>query len=382
MKKRIKDLFEISAGGDISSIDFSSDKTSTHIYPVYSNALTDRGLYGFSNTFKISKMALTITARGNIGFSFVRDVNFTPIGRLLTLTLKKKNINIKYINYILQKNNINYNTTAIPQLTSTDIGSHIIDIKHSFDKQNKIVSFLDEKCSKIDNEVSLLNQKSILLDEYKNALIYETVTKGLDKNAEMKDSGVEWIGDIPKNWKIKRLKNCVTYLKLTKADLDSPDYLEIGDVDIKNNDYNLSNKEKLSVDTAKMSPKDVLLISTVRPNRKVITITKYEHPVSNAFCTLKCNKYWFYLVKTDGFSNELVKLNKSSIYPTCKDVDILNQQICIPSELEQVQIYLFLDLETKKIEKQIELINKKVELLKEYKQSLIYEAVTGQLEIE
>lgn len=334
------------------------------------------------------KNDILLVKNGSIGnCAFVdTDLKFS-IWVPLALIRVKDSYNPKYVYYtiISEKTQTylreNASETAQPNLSISTINNILVQ-NIDINSQNKIALFLDENCYKIDNEVALLQKKSILLDEYKNALIYETVTKGLDKNAEIKDSGVEWIGEIPKHWSVNRLKNCVQYLKLNKAELNSSNYLEIGDVDVKNNDYDINEKEKFSVDNAKIAPEGVLLISTVRPSRKAITITKYEHPVSNAFCTLKCNKYWFYLIKTDGFVNELVGLNKSSIYPTCKDVDILNQAVCIPPKEEQDKIYLFLDHETKKIEKQIELINKKVELLKEYKQSLIYEAVTGQLEIE
>src|SRR5690606_34089136 len=78
---------------------------------------------------------------------------------------------------------------------------------YSIPQQTAIANYLDHHTSKIDKEISLLEQKVEKLDEYKQALIYETVTKGLDKNVPMKDSRIEWIGMIPEHWEVKRMKD-------------------------------------------------------------------------------------------------------------------------------------------------------------------------------
>ena len=198
----------------------------------------------------------------------------------------------------------------------------------------------------------------------------------------MKVSGIEWIGEIPAHWDIFRLKDVVKYINLPKAKVNTNNYLEIGDVDIKTKTYNITNKDKLSVDTARLAPKGTLLISTVRPNRGGIVITKYKHPVSAAFCAIKNpSKFWFYFVQTRGFMNELIKMNMDATYPTCKDMDIIKQVVCVPTKTEQEKIADYLDSVCLKIDKKKEIIKKQIELLKEYKQTMIYEAVTGKMEI-
>ena len=92
-------------------------------------------------------------------------------------------------------------------------------------EQEKIVAYLDIETSKIDKKISILEQKFTKLEEYKQSVIFETVTKGLNSNVAMKDSGIEWIGDIPAHWNILRLKD-ISIIKKGEAfdeSLSSPD---------------------------------------------------------------------------------------------------------------------------------------------------------------
>lgn len=245
----------------------------------------------------------------------------------------------------------------------------------------QIVQFLNKKCSNIDTEVSLLKKKSILLDEYKNSLIFETVTKGLDKNAVMKDSGIDWIGEIPEHWKVKRLKD---KLLIKKGDVFTENL---------NNEYG-----KYPYINGGINPSGWTNIT----NCKEYTIAVSEGGASSGYSQFIENKFWagthcykivphknkhyynkyyYYLLK--GFEKQIQAAKTGSAMPNLQKSKFINLFFPFASILkEQISLVDFLDNETKKIETKIELINKKIELLKEYKQSLIYEAVTGQLEIE
>ena len=198
----------------------------------------------------------------------------------------------------------------------------------------------------------------------------------------MKDSGIDWIGEIPEEWKVKRLKDVLSFPKLSKAKENSPNYLEIGDVNINTNDYDISNKEKLSVDNAKQAKKGMLVISTVRPARGGITIIKEDCPISSAFCVvnIKGNKYWYYLIKNKLFLNQLSNLNTGVTYPTCKDKDIYNQSSCVPPLETQKKIADYLDVEVSLLDKQVSLLERKYALLGDYKDALIFETVTQGLD--
>lgn len=123
------------------------------------------------------------------------------------------------------------------------------------------------------------------------------------------------------------------------ANIDIPNYLEIGDIDIVSKGYNISKKQKLTVKGAITVPKNTLLISTVRPTRGAITITKEEIHVSNAFCRLKlANKYLFYILNSSFFFEYLGSIATGVSYPICKDTDILSYLVPYPPIDEQNRI--------------------------------------------
>lgn len=245
-------------------------------------------------------------------------------------------------------------------------------------EQDRIINFLDGQCDKIDTEISLLEKKSKLLEEYKQSLIFETVTKGLDKNAKMKDSEVEWIGEIPQESKIVKFKNL--YSKTNSGEVISKEYWS-------NNGLNLysCSKEVLKTNFSnfpqnKLTKNNDLLIT--RNATPYIFIPESNSLYTNVVqrITLKKHlaiKYIYYVLSVSSkyilsYGDIIASLNMSM----WNDISVV-----LHSKEEQILIAQFLDQQTSKIDQNINLINKKIELLKEYKQSLIHEAVTGQLEI-
>jgi len=328
---------------------------------------------------------ILLVKNGSIGnCAFVdTDLKFS-IWVPLALIRVKDGYNPKYVYYtiISEKTQTylreNASDTAQPNLSISTINNILVkDI--DINSQNKIALFLDEKCSKIDQEVSLLEQKSILLDEYKNVLIYETVTKGLNKNAGLKDSGVEWIGEIPKNWTVNRLKDKLNIQKgsvFTDDLIDDEGLYPYINGGVKpsgwTNAFNCMEKTIAVSEGGASSGYSQYMETKFWAGSHCYKITPRRNDNS---------KYYYYLLK--GFEKEIQSAKTGSAMPNLQKSKFTNLIFSFTGNLlEQNSIVEFLDLETKKIEKQIELINKKVELLKEYKQSLIYEAVTGQLEIE
>ncbi|GAA8396108.1 hypothetical protein HpDR44_04440 [Helicobacter pylori] len=117
-KVRLGDIFFITAGGDLSKPHYSNTKQSNFNYPIYSNAIEKKGLYGYSSFFIIKNKSITITARGTMGVAFFRDYPYVPIGRLLVLQPKISNIDCRfYTEYINSKVKFNTEQTTIPQLT-------------------------------------------------------------------------------------------------------------------------------------------------------------------------------------------------------------------------------------------------------------------------
>jgi type I restriction enzyme S subunit len=410
---RIKDIMSVNRGASprpISNTAYFSE-TGTYGWVRISDVTkSDKHLFnteerlsdlGASFSVKLDKPTLFLSIAGSVGKACINKIPVCIHDGFVYFS-SIKNYDINYLFWFFS-NSIIYEGLGKKGVflnLNIDTIKNILIPKLKIDEQLKISKFLDTHCSKIDNEVSLLQQKSILLDEYKNALIYETVTKGLDKNAEMKDSGVEWIGKKPKDWVLYKLKNIV--IKNNRG--NSPSYED----DDLNKDFPIINqscvqKEFINFNKVKynkIDPKglkgrlkngDILICSTGGGTVGRVGYWSYDFDnyIADSHVTIvrtsnKHNsRYLYYCLSSVGGSLYIKTCIKGATnQEEFSNKSLNNFKLSMPDISVQNEIALFLDHETKKIENKIELINKKVKLLKEYKQSLIYEAVTGQLEIE
>ena len=151
--RTIKEVCSISAGGDVPKDSFSKDKTDIFNIPIISNGIGDNALYGYTSIEKIAEPAVTVAARGTIGYAEYRDYPYYPIIRLLTVIPKEKNyLSTKYLYYVLQRQHYDVPKTGIPQLTSPMIQKISIPIP-SIEEQKRIVSILD-RFDKLCNDIS------------------------------------------------------------------------------------------------------------------------------------------------------------------------------------------------------------------------------------
>lgn len=332
---------------------------------------------------------------GRVGF-WRHDFKNYIVDSHVTLVRLKNHYNSRFIYYYLNstegKDYIRKSikgSTNQEELSNKELNNFIFKYLPLLENQIKIANFLDENCSKIDTEISLLEKKSKLLEEYKQSLIFETVTKGLDKNAKMKDSGVEWIGEIPEHWKIKRVLDYFNGLKqITKAGRTDVLSLTLNGVVEKDID-NLKGLNPQSYDTYQIFKKNDLVFKLIDlENYKTsrVGLVFKDGIMSSAYIRLEPKNntnidytyYQFFDLYNRGIFNYL---GGNGVRSNLTKKDLLKLPLIIPPLEEQKNISLFLKEELKKIDETVNLIYKKLDLLKEYKQSLIHEAVTGQLEI-
>lgn len=261
------------------------------------------------------------------------------------------------------------------------------------EKQKSIANFLDNKTKEINNIISETKEVIKEYKNYKQSLITETVTKGLDKNVQVKDSGIEWIGETPKYWKIIKLKYLVAANEKTLGSkIDSEyefRYVNIGSVDLHKGITEYENiKYKDSPSRARrIVKKGDLIISTVRTYLKAITTIEDDNNVivSTGFAVLTPKrikeKYLEYITKTNFFVGEVIRNSVGVSYPAINTSDLLEIKILYPPLKEQEKIVIFLDKKVSKIDHIIETKEKLVEEMQAYKKSLIYETVTGKREV-
>ena len=271
--------------------------------------------------------------------------------------------------------------------------------KPNKNEQQKIANFLDDKCAKIDRLIAYEQATIDELKAYKQSVITEAVTKGLDESVLMKDSGVEWIGEIPKRWEIKRAKYIATSIfkgnGITKEDIvvdgDTP-CVRYGEIYSK---YNISfrqcetrtNKSNLSV-LQYFNYGDILFAGTgelvEEIGKNIVYLGETEclaggdiivlrHKQNPAFLNYAIYATYSQMQKSYGKAKlKVVHISAS---------EIGNIFIALPSIIEQQQIADYLDKKCVNIDSLISIKKQKIEKLQEYKKSLIYEYVTGKKEV-
>lgn len=263
----------------------------------------------------------------------------------------------------------------------------------SYEEQAQIASTLETECTKVDALIANQEAQIVKLKAYKQSLITEVVTKGLDSNVPMKDSGVEWIGEIPKHWRLNRLKYIASYNDESLSEKEPDDlvirYVEIGSVTLENG---ITNIEEMQFVNAPSRAKRItkvgdVIVSTVRTYLKAIApITEDGLIVSTGFCVIRPNKsisskYLEYFTKSDIFSDCVSSNSVGISYPAINASRLMNFYIIEPPEDEQKRIAEYLDQKCSKVDELISIKQQKIEKLNQYKKSLIYEYVTGKKEV-
>ena len=259
-------------------------------------------------------------------------------------------------------------------------------------EQQAIAAFLDNRCGQIDVIVADLERQVEILRQYKKALITETVTKGLDKTAPMKGSGIDWIGEMPRHWEMKRLKflgsarNGLTYAPEDVVDEDKGT-LVLRSSNIQNDRLTFDDNVYVNCRIPKeivLQENDLLICSR---NGSQALIGKCalidEKTAGQTYGAFMCvyrsryNKFIHYVFLSDIFSYYLGTFLTSTVNQLT-NLNLYNIQIPIPMDLnEQQAIVEFLDHKCAETDDLIAEKQKAAETMRQYKKSLIYEYVTG-----
>ena len=251
----------------------------------------------------------------------------------------------------------------------------------------RIVQYLDTKTAQIDRKIDLLTQKATKYSELKQSLINETVTRGLDKTVQMKDSGVEWIGKVPEHWGIKRLKD----LFIERSQKGFPEEPLL----IASQDKGVTLKSSYSRNTMTVQ-KDFHLMKLVKENDYVISLRSFEGGIEMAAYRGIISAAYTILFPMNeigtGFYKHLFKSNAFiSMLVTCttgiregRNVNyqqLKRELLPLPSPLECQQIADYLDTKTAHIDRIIETINTQIDKLRELRKTLINDIVTGKIKV-
>ena len=272
-------------------------------------------------------------------------------------------------------------------------------------EQRRIANFLDRKTEQIDELIRIKERQIELLQEQRTALINQTVTKGLDPSVEMKPSEMEWIGDIPQDWEAIPIKYTLQIGKDAirtgpfGSSLKSHEFQDNGirvynqqsvyNEDFSKSDIFISAEKFNELRSFIVQPKDVLITSRGTIGKMTIVPKNGEigvlHP---CLIRLRLNekklvpKYLWWYVNHSSFFIESVKMeSNSTTIEVIYSETLASVKIPIPTVKEQLEILEFLSVKIPIIDTTISNERKKIELLKEYRQTLISEAVTGKIDV-
>lgn len=250
-------------------------------------------------------------------------------------------------------------------------------------EQIQIVKFLDEKTELIDNLISTKERKIDLLKQQRTSLINEVITKGLNPDVNMKYSGVEWIGEIPEHWEVKKLKYCLRLIS-EKSETSTND-IKISPENVENDTGNCFNLYSDYTGEGMKFIKGDILLNKLRIYLKKILITDYEGFSMGEMIVLRTiqgnNKYFYYTFFIQGLIDLLNNQSTGVKLPRVSPEIIMNTEIVFPPIEEQIEIVDLIDTRTKEIYDLVSMEQKKIELLKEYRQSLISEVITGKIDV-
>jgi len=319
---------------------------------------------------------------------------------LLVIKTKNGELHNKYLGYLMLSSAfidlVNSSTygSKMPRANWDFIGNQYIP-SIDINEQTQIANFLDQKTAEIDSLIADKEKLIALLGEQRQAIITEAVTKGLNPDVKMKDSGVEWIGEIPEGWRISRIKyqadiNKNTLAENTDADLEI-EYIDIGSVNAKGE---VTKVESFTFEKAPSRARRILkngdtIVSTVRTYLKAITwFEKVEGNLicSTGFAVLSPKKtihprYLSYLFRSTKYIDEIVSRSTGVSYPAITAGEIGMLECLLPDIDEQKEIAEFIDKRLNEIDSLLQGIKDQIDKIKEYRQSLIFEAVTGKIDV-
>lgn len=258
-------------------------------------------------------------------------------------------------------------------------------------EQEAIANYLDKKTAEIDKIIAEREKKIELLNELKSSIISRAVTKGINPHAKMKDSGIDWVGEIPEDWEIMKIKHiCKLYNGATPTTSNpqfwNGDIKWVTPVDI-NEKFILDTGRKITREGyescgTNMVESNSIIMSTRAPIGKV-AINKVPVCTNQGCKSIVCNQinvgYCYYLLST--CTEELNFLGSGTTFLELSFSALANFEIPYPSTSEQQAIANYLDKKTEEIDKTISAIKNECNLYKEYKQSLISEVVTGKRKV-
>lgn len=385
-EKRIKDIAFLQSGNSITAMDFVEDGK----YPVYGG----NGLRGYTNTYTNEGDYVLIGRQGalcgNINYAHGK---FYASEHAVVVYPKKEEITL-WLGETLRTANLNRlsMTAAQPGLAVCTLNLQFIPFPPK-DERIRIAKYLDKKLSEIDHQVSILTSKRDAYLRLKKSIINHAVTRGLDPNVKMKDSGIEWIGEVPEHWEVKRMKELSAIGSGTTPKSGEDKYYENGihpwlntsdvqDCVINEAKFSITDKALNDYSVLKYYPIGTILIAMYGGGTiGNVALMNISATINQACCAIVSNeklllpKYLFSYLKCH--KKKIISLGFGGTQVNLSQAIIAQLPVVLPPLPEQLTIATYLDDKCSKIDTFVSNLDKQISRYGDLKRSLIDEVITG-----
>ena len=350
----------------------------------------------------LDKGDLVIPARGNsIGFvKIVEEPATTTQTTIYCKQLFKEKVISRYVYYYFLGNKkylFRFTQTAIPQITTEEVGNNTLIVPTSFEQQI-IINFIDYHVAQIDTLIEKQQTLIQLLKEKRQAVISHAVTKGLNPDAPMKDSGVEWLGDVPEHWDISKLKwRASTTSGGTPTTSRYEDYYEDGYIpwvrttDLNNNTLNetpiMITPKAVRDSACSLLPKNSILLAMYGGAGSIgkHSLLNFESTINQAVCGILPSEAFIpnYLHRFYEFYRPFWMIGAAGTRkdPNIGQDNIKEAKVLIPPLDEQKQIADYLNKMQNHFDALTESAEQAIQLMQERRTALISAAVTGKIDV-
>lgn len=373
-------------------------------YPVYSGETKNSGILGKINNFEydLDEVIFVTTVGANAMYSLVISGKFSLSQNCALIVPKNQKMNVRYYWYQLQQI-FQYEKGRIslimqPSLRFEDLKEYNLVIP-SKEEQDIISCFIDKKISKIDSDIFKKQKLIELLKEKKQYLLNQAVTKGLDLSVQMKDSSKEWIGKIPKHWKLNALKKIIENdTTITYGIVQTGEHIEDGipclrTSDMKGKTFPKNGYIKTSPEIdakfkrSKVHEEDIVVAIRATVG-KALMVPDYLDGANLTQGTAKIspnetmnNQFVLHAINSESSQQRFKSIMKGATFKEITLEMLRNFVITCPPLKEQIEISKFINFEEKKIKLLISNIVSEIEKLQEYRQSLISSAISGKIDL-
>ena len=358
--------------------------------------ISEKGLQSCATTI-LPVNSIVFSKRAPIGLVVLNDVPLCTNQGCIGCVPNENAAYSKYYYYVLSAFTEQFELygagTTFKEISATNFANFIVCIP-SISEQQKIADYLDKVCGGVDEMVALQETMIEELKAYKQSVITEAVTKGLNPNVPMRNSGIDWIGEIPEHWdkdKIIRIFNLIGSGTTPSSSDNEPyegnlNWIQSGDInggDLYESKNKISEKTLKKYSALTMYDAPFIIIAMYGASVGNISISHINGCVNQACCVMsetKQNfKYVFYAIKSA--KDYLIYKAVGGGQPNISQSTLKQLWLPVPPLSEQQAIASFLDTKCSEIDALIAIKQQKISELKEYKKSVIYEYVTGKKEV-